>query len=140
LKAGGDLSIASESSFSINSTTFSDSGYYYCVVSNSAGTVISDTIRLIVSSKNPDIKPNLRARAISTENVRLHGMQLLLYQMTKIRIVCSDTDIDTGVLTLKDNYRLIAIGSKDTFSVISGLKPATRYCFAIQAGNETAGL
>ncbi len=60
--------------------------------------------------------------------------------MTKIRIVCSDTDIDTGVLTLKDNYRLIAIGSKDTFSVISGLKPATRYCFAIQAGNETAGL
>lgn len=47
------LDSGSTASYTIEETAFSDSGYYYCIVSNQVGSVISDTVHLVVKHLAP---------------------------------------------------------------------------------------
>lgn len=131
----GELPVASEASFFITKTTVADSGCYYCIVSNNAGTAISDTIKLSIKQDHPEIKPNLRAEALSQVSVRLAWDKIGIASISVIRIIFSEGTIDTGAFTPGNGYKTINLGSNDTWTTISDLKPDTRYYFALQAGD-----
>lgn len=131
----GELQVASEASFLIKKVTVADSGRYYCFVTNNAGTAISDTIKLIVNQDHQEIQPNLRAEALSPVSVRLTWDKIGTASISVIRIIFSETAIDTGVFTSGNEHKTINLGPSDTWTTISDLKPDTRYYFALQAGD-----